>query len=138
MKLGLGAMALGVCVAAQAAAPVITSYSENGVLVCSNLVPGSVASLEWASALPNGPWSNWPGMEAVLVDSNGMIQVNVPMWFRVRGTNSPPAGMVLIPAGSFVMGNCMDPGEGYSDELPLHTNYVSAFYMDTNEVTKAL
>jgi len=46
--------------------------------------------------------------------------------------------MVLIPAGSFTMGNCMDPGEGDSDELPLHTVYVSAFYMDRYEVTKAL
>jgi len=46
--------------------------------------------------------------------------------------------MVLIPAGSFTMGNCMSPSEGYSDELPLHTVYVGAFYMDRYEVTKAL
>jgi formylglycine-generating enzyme required for sulfatase activity len=46
--------------------------------------------------------------------------------------------MALIPAGSFTMGNCMDPGEGWSDELPLHTVYVSAFYMDKYDVTKAL
>ena len=56
----------------------------------------------------------------------------------LAGSTPPPAGMVLIPAGSFTMGNCMDPGEGYSDELPLHTVYVSAFYMDRYEVTKAL
>ena len=36
------------------------------------------------------------------------------------------------------MGNCMDPGEGYPDELPLHTVYVSAFYMDKYLVTKSL
>jgi formylglycine-generating enzyme required for sulfatase activity len=52
-------------------------------------------------------------------------------------TNPAPPGMVLIPAGSFVMGNCMDPSEGWSNELPLHTNTLSAFYMDTNEVSKA-
>jgi formylglycine-generating enzyme required for sulfatase activity len=46
--------------------------------------------------------------------------------------------MVLIPAGSFTMGNCMSPSEGNSDELPLLTVYVSAFYMDRYEVTKAL
>ena len=54
--------------------------------------------------------------------------------------SAPPAptGMALIPAGSFTMGNCMDPSEGGSDELPLHTVYVSAFYMDKYDVTKAL
>jgi formylglycine-generating enzyme required for sulfatase activity len=46
-----------------------------------------------------------------------------------------PGGMVLIPAGEFQMGNCMDPSEGSSDELPVHAVYVDAFYMDTYEVT---
>ena len=49
-----------------------------------------------------------------------------------------PSGMALIPAGSFTMGNCMSSSEGYSDELPLHTVYVSAFYCDRYEVTKSL
>jgi formylglycine-generating enzyme required for sulfatase activity len=138
VSIGLGALALGAGVAAQAAAPVITSFSGNGVLACSNLAPGSVAAVEWASAV-TGPWTNnWAGLEAVTADSNGMIQVSVPMFYRVRGINSVPPGMVLIPAGSFTMGNCMDPGEGDSYELPLHTVYVSGFYMDRYEVTKAL
>ena len=47
-----------------------------------------------------------------------------------------PSGMVLIPAGSFQMGD--SSGEGGSDERPVHTVYVSAFYMDTYEVTKAM
>jgi formylglycine-generating enzyme required for sulfatase activity len=47
-----------------------------------------------------------------------------------------PAEMVLIPAGSFQMGNSLS--EGWADELPLHTVMVSAFYMDTYAVTKAL
>jgi formylglycine-generating enzyme required for sulfatase activity len=46
--------------------------------------------------------------------------------------------MALIPAGSFTMGNCMDPNEGDADELPLHPVYVSAFYMDKYDVTYAL
>ncbi|MFC1451826.1 formylglycine-generating enzyme family protein [Verrucomicrobiota bacterium] len=46
------------------------------------------------------------------------------------------AYMVLIPAGSFQMGNCMDPDEGSGNELPVHAVYVSAFYMDRYEVTK--
>ena len=133
MKLGLGALALGVCVVAQAAAPVISSFSENGVLVCTNLWPGTMAAVEWAPSV-NSPWTNnWAGLDSVTVDSNRMIQVSVPMFYRVRGTDAP-SGMVLIPAGSFAMGNCMNPSEGYSTELPLHTVRVSAFYMDTNEV----
>lgn len=52
------------------------------------------------------------------------------------GATSTPAGMSLIPAGEFVMGDTF--GEGYSDEFPLHTNYISGFFMDKYEVTKAL
>jgi formylglycine-generating enzyme required for sulfatase activity len=59
-------------------------------------------------------------------------------WLRKPATGNQPSGMVLIPAGSFTMGNCMDPTEGDSGELPLHTVYVSAFYMDKYDVTKAL
>jgi formylglycine-generating enzyme required for sulfatase activity len=55
------------------------------------------------------------------------------VFFRLAASD-----MVLIPAGSFTMGNCMSPSEGDSGELPLHTVYVSGFYMDRYEVTKAL
>jgi formylglycine-generating enzyme required for sulfatase activity len=51
-------------------------------------------------------------------------------------TPAVPAGMVLIPAGRFQMGDSF--GEGDSDERPVHTVTVSAFYMDVHEVTKAL
>jgi formylglycine-generating enzyme required for sulfatase activity len=44
--------------------------------------------------------------------------------------------MVLMPAGEFTMGDAFDP-EGGTDELPVHTVNVSAFYMDATEVTKA-
>ena len=49
----------------------------------------------------------------------------------------PPAssteGMVLIPAGEFQMGS----NSGDSDEKPIHSVYVDAFYMDKYEVTNA-
>lgn len=51
-------------------------------------------------------------------------------------TTEAPEGMVLIPAGSFQMGDAFN--EGYYDERPVHSVYVSAFYMDAYEVTKAL
>ncbi len=124
------------CAAAQAQAPAITSLNGNGVLVCSNLVPGSVATVEWASSVA-GPWTNnWAGLDAVTADANGRIQVSVPMFYRVR-TNYVPSGMALIPAGSFVMGDTFG-ADLQSSELPLHTNYVSAFYIDTHKTTKSL
>ena len=134
MSLGLGALALGVIVAAQAAAPIITSFSGNGVLVCRDLAAGSVAAVEWASSA-TGPWTNnWAGLEAVTADTNGKIQVSVPMFYRVCSiTNSDISGMALIPAGPFVMGDSVD-----GPSSALHTNQISAFYMDRFEVTKAL
>ena len=51
-----------------------------------------------------------------------------------ENTNSL-TGMALIPAGSFQMGDALD---NVSFALPVHTVYVSAFYMDKNLVTKAL
>ncbi len=47
---------------------------------------------------------------------------------------TPPPGMVLIPAGTFTMGDSLD---GRSDAVPISTT-VSAFYMDVNEVTQSL
>jgi len=112
--------------------PVIQSFGQNGELTGTNLMPGSVAAVEWAPTV-NGPWTNtWAGLKAITVDSNGTIRVQVPMFYRVRGER---ADMALIPAGEFQMGDTF--GEGYSDVLPVHTVHVSAFYMDRTEVTKA-
>jgi formylglycine-generating enzyme required for sulfatase activity len=49
----------------------------------------------------------------------------------VRGLPNTPAGMALIPAGSFTMGDTLD---GETDAIPTNV-YVSAFYMDTNLVS---
>ena len=55
---------------------------------------------------------------------------------QTKGEPAPPLGsMVLIPAGSFSMGDSLD--EGQPDELPVHSVNLSAFYMDQSEVTKA-
>jgi formylglycine-generating enzyme required for sulfatase activity len=82
---------------------------------------------------PTSPWVYIdyasPGMAKRFYRASAMV-TNAP-----PDTNAP-SGMALIPAGSFTMGDTL--GDGYSDELPLHTVYVSAFYMDKTEVTKAL
>ena len=46
-----------------------------------------------------------------------------------------PSGMVLIPSREFLIGS-NDP-EASSDEQPVHTVYLDAFYMDKYEVTNA-
>ncbi len=47
--------------------------------------------------------------------------------------DTAPMGMVLIPAGDFQMGS--NDADSDSDEQPIHTVYVDAFYIDTHEVT---
>ncbi len=53
--------------------------------------------------------------------------------WRGQFPNEIPEGFALIPAGEFQMGDSFN--EGHSDELPVHTVYVSAFHMGVTEVT---
>jgi formylglycine-generating enzyme required for sulfatase activity len=58
------------------------------------------------------------------------------VWIYVFDTEPPvPEDFVLIPSGSFEMGDSFNEGE--ADELPVHTVYISAFYAQRTEVTKA-
>ena len=52
------------------------------------------------------------------------------VFFRLTASD-----IVLIPAGNFTMGDNLD---GDTGSQPVHTVYVSAFYIDKYEVTKAL
>ena len=53
--------------------------------------------------------------------------------FSPTGAGAPPAGMVLVPAGAFIMGT----HKGVGDETPQHTVKLPACYMDACEVTNA-
>jgi formylglycine-generating enzyme required for sulfatase activity len=110
------------------AATTLTAFRPDGTLVWSNALAGTNYTVQTVSALPGG--TNW--VDYVQLPVTNGVNTNLLIAFN------PPAGMALIPAGSFTMGNCMDPNEGDSDELPLHTVYVSAFYMDKYDVTKTL
>jgi len=133
-KLGgwlLGVVLLAGIQSASAQLPVISSFSQNGVLTCTNLPAGSTVTVAWASTLA-GPWqTNWAGLTAISAGSNGMLQVSVPMFYRLLvvapnapGTNATvPAGMASIPAGTFTMGDTQD---GESDAISTNI-YVSAF-----------
>ncbi len=84
-----------------------------------SVTPGTRRQIVWNAG------QDWPGQ------FSGAVRFKV----TAIGDDDAPAGMALIPAGSFQMGDNLD---GYSDDLPVHSVYVSAFYMDKYEVTKAL
>jgi len=56
-----------------------------------------------------------------------------PPFTPLPPTPSATPGMVYVPAGEFTMGS----DEGDSDEKPVHTVYLDAFYIDKTEVTNA-
>ena len=91
---------------------------------------GAVGSGIAPGAGKQSAWNAGSDLPAKLF-ANVRIQVTAD-----DATAPPPGGMALIPAGSFTMGDCM--GDGYTSELPLHSVYVSAFYMDKYPVTKSL
>ena len=70
-------------------------------------------------------------------DVNDDNVVNIADLMLVKNAIGTPVSgvgdMVLIPAGAFQMGS----NRGDSDERPVHTVYVDAFYMDKYEVTNA-
>lgn len=51
------------------------------------------------------------------------------------GKQTPPAGMVYIPAGEFLMGSPGEPPQ--ANEAPAHRVRVDPFFMDETEVTNA-
>ena len=81
--------------------------------------------------------TNWQTVQTVVTNMPTSPQAFYRM--DIVLTNATPTNMALIPAGSFEMGNAVSAsGDGFTDELPVHTVSVSAFYMDKYEVSKAL
>ena len=82
------------------------------------------------------------GTANAAVDQNGDGQIDILDLVLVAGLfgevptkPETPEGMVLIPAGSFLMGS--EDEDADDDEQPVHTVHLDAFYMDTHEVTNA-
>jgi len=146
MKLRLCAVALGAAVAAQAAAPVITNFTMVGAAPRFGIHSARdiTNQIQRCTNLSEPDWvvlTNVLVVESPYWFVDGAAAPAAQRFYRVAAlaTSTPPTdGMVLIPAGSFTMGNCMDPGEGFYDEVALHPVNVSGFYMDTNLVSYAL
>ena len=105
----------------------ITALSAGGTLVWSNAATAGVTCTVQRAATLTGP-GNW-------VDFVRHAATNTAVSLRVFDP-ATPAGMAFIPAGVFQMGNAL-ADEGI-DELPVHTVYTSALYMDQTEVTGSL
>ena len=85
----------------------------------------NLATPNWVTA------SNAATVNAVVVTNSAPSG-----YFRLLPQTNTPAGMVLIPAGSFLMGNYLFYNKATNDLDITDANptnvYVSAFYMDTN------
>ena len=104
---------------AVASQPISYQWYFNGVPI-----PGRTSHTLLLSSVAYGDGGNY----SVRVTAGGQTVNSAPATLTVSDLPGPaPTGMALIPAGSFTMGNCMDPNEGDSDELPLHTVYVRRF-----------
>ena len=97
-----------------------------GTLTCSNAMAGTTNQLQRSYDLTGT--SNW--VDFVQLTSNAAVITEIIIDL------DPPEGMAFIPGGVFQMGDTF--AEGSANELPVHSVYVSGFYMDKYEVTKAL
>jgi formylglycine-generating enzyme required for sulfatase activity len=73
------------------------------------------------------------------VASNQQAVADMQARMVAAGMQQTSGDMVLIPAGSFVMGACTNVGqESIADAVPQHTVHISPFYMEKHEVTSNL
>jgi formylglycine-generating enzyme required for sulfatase activity len=103
------------------AATTIIAFQPDGTLLWSNSLPDTNYIVQTATSLAEGP--SW--VDYVQLPVTNVVNTNLIFDFN------PPAGMTLIPAGSFTMGDTLD---GNSDAIPTNV-YVSGIYMDINLVS---
>jgi len=109
---------------------IVMSWSSNGVIMAEGIVPGSICKVKWTPTLAQ-PFTNATEtivFNDIVADSNGVIRLGVPMFFRVSATPPIPEGMVSIPGGT----NSVTDSDFGSYSLT-----VDSFYMDATEMTKA-
>jgi len=123
-------------------APVYPALAQSNVV--SIAASGNQVVLSWPAAASNyflqsaaslspAAWNAVPGAPVLV---NNQYEATNPIsgsqqFYRLKLVVIP-AGMALIPAGAFTMGDTLD---GTSDAIPAVSVTVSAFFMDTNLVT---
>jgi rhodanese-related sulfurtransferase len=64
------------------------SLSQNGRLTISNAALGATCQVEWASSV-EGPWHDtWASLTNIVV-TNSVMQVSVPMFYRLASSGPP-------------------------------------------------
>jgi formylglycine-generating enzyme required for sulfatase activity len=113
-------------------ASTITAFRADGYVTWTNAPTNATFTVQTAQALLGQTLTKW-------VDYLQVPATNPVTTHRLYDPH-PPTNMAFIPAGSFTMGDTFNDGVDAvgSAALPLHTVYVSAFYLDLTEVTKAL
>jgi len=151
----LSVLLLGLCFVS---APVVHAAIAPGELVAPKMeisggnlnftiqpsLSGRNYQLQYSDTMQVGTWTDLgvvrSGDGSNLVISTPYVAGASRRFYRVAIAEATPApaGFSLISAGSFQMGDQSSPLVGWGDELPVHSVYVSAFYMAKYEVTKAL
>lgn len=122
--------------------PSVTVQNYAGLTINGSL--GESYTVQYEATLASQ--TEWITITNVVLTTNPFLWVDITTpesgtssrYYRVIPTSqtsaSAPTGMVLIPAGSFVMGDALD---GESD-ASTNTEYISAFYMDSTLVSYSL
>ncbi len=117
------------------------SKNSSGTLHNSFITQSARTSLARQSG--NNTVAKYSSLDLLSVEHFGYITRSIPienynttldtlkLEYEFRQTGDP-AGMVRIPGGVFQMGST----NGQSNEEPVHTVFVSPFYIDTTEVTQ--
>jgi sulfatase modifying factor 1 len=121
-------------------APLLTiSCAGNSVIIFWPLDSDRFELQQNDDLLNSGGWSKYGGTVSTNngVKSITIIQPTGNLFFRL--SRLPSSDMVLIPAGSFVMGACTNVGqESWPESVPQHSVTINAFFMDKYEVTSDL
>jgi len=122
---------------------VLSPRSPDHVLVPRLTIQSDTGITNQILYSPSLTGTNWATLTNLLVLETpySVLDPQAPSsaarFYRVEALAPPSSSSgALIPAGAFVMGDPL--GNAHADELPLHTIYVSGFYMDVNLVTKEL